>query len=393
VNRGSDGFERAVSNSLLVFSSAPTGALAIINVLPSNVSVLNGSRITYTVTGQDAAYNPVLVAPESITWSVSGSAATIDESGRLTATASGTATVTATVGSISGSTNVSVVSSLTALEIKPNPAIVEPGATQTFTVTGRDASGGEVFVDPALVNWSVTGAIGTIDANGVFRAATTSGAGSVTATAGGVTASARVDVGRPPAIIEDFEDISDMLAQSARGAATFTSAMRPNPVRYGTRSGRLGYDFTNSTPGTSAAYAAHSPTRPIDGRPLRIGVWLYGDGSRHWVRGNYRDGNNAQQTINFTEAATPTPTTSAGCADRTGGIDWVGWKYLEAAIPADAVLPLKWERVYIVETVDRCDNAGEIYLDDLRAVYSNTAILGERKKLKKRAATRHSFCA
>ena len=372
VNRGSDGFERAVSNSLLVFSSAPTGALAIINVLPSNVTILNGSRITYTVTGQDAAYNPVPVASESITWSVSGSAATIDGSGRLTATASGTATVTATVGSVSGSTNVSVVSALSALEIRPNPAIVEPGATQTFTVTGRDASGGEVFVDPALVNWSVAGAIGTIDANGVFRAATTSGAGSVTATVGGATASARVDVGRPPAIIEDFEDISDMQAQSARGVATFTSAMRPNPVRYGTRSGRLGYDFTNSTPGTSAAYAAHSPTRPIDGRPLRIGVWLYGDGSRHWVRGNYRDGNNAQKTVNFTEAATPTPTTSAGCAARTGGIDWVGWKYLEAAIPADDVLPLKWERIYIVETVDRCDNAGEIYLDDLRAVYSNT---------------------
>ena len=53
-------------------------------------------------------------------------------------------------------------------------------------------------------------------------------------------------------------------------------------------------------------------------------------------------------------------------------MDWVGWKSIEAAIPQDAVLPLKWERVYVVETVDLCDEASEVFLDDLRAVYGDT---------------------
>lgn len=371
VNRGSDGFERSVSNSLLVFSSAPTGPLAIVNVFPSDVSVLAGSHINYTVKGQDAAYNPVPVAPGSVSWSVAGGAGTIDTMGRFTATAAGTGTVIATVGDVSGSTSVTVVNALASVEVLPNPAVIEPGATQAFTVVGRDSSGAEVRVDSEQATWSVSGPIGTIDSSGVLTASATPGSGSVIATAGGVTGSARVDVGRAPVILEDFEDISDMRATAAQATATLTSAMRPNPVRVGTRSGRLGYSFTGTA--TSAAYAAHFPTLPvIDGLPLRIGVWFYGDGSRHWVRGNYRDGNNAQKTLNFTAQAAPATAPASECGRRSGGIDWVGWKYIEAPIPSDAVLPLKWERIYVVETNSNCDNTSAIYLDDLRAVYSNT---------------------
>jgi hypothetical protein len=148
--------------------------------------------------------------------------------------------------------------------------------------------------------------------------------------------------------------------------------MRPDPVRFGTRSARFGYNFTMSEPGTSAAYAVHSPLREIEGRPTRIGIWVYGDGSRHWLRGNYRDGNNVQRTMDFTLSPTPAPITREDCKQRRNGIDWVGWRYLEAPIPTDAVLPLKWERVYIVETSDVCDDASAIYLDHLRAVYSDT---------------------
>ncbi len=373
VNRGSDGFERAVSNSLLVFSSAPTGPLAIANVLPPNAAVLIGSHVDYTVRGQDAAYNPVAVAPENINWSVEGAAASIDAAGRLTAITSGAATVTATIGEVSGSTGVRVVNALSAIEVQPNPAIVPLGATQAFTVLGRDGDRTDVRVDADRVAWSVAGPIGAIDRYGVLSAAETPGTGSIIASAGGATGSARVDVGgRAPQMLEDFEDISDMRALAARATASITSAMRPDPVRFGTRSARLGYNFTMSEPGTSAAYAAHSPLRDIDGRPLRIGIWLYGDGSRHWVRGNYRDGDNTQRTIDFTSSPTPAPVTRDDCGRRRGGIDWVGWRYLEAPIPSDAVLPLKWERIYIVETSDLCDDASAIYLDHLRAVYGDT---------------------
>lgn len=372
LNRGSDGFERSVSNSLLVFSSAPTGPLAIVNVVPPQASLLVGGGLDYVARGQDAAYNPVAIDPAAVSWSVEGGIGSIDAAGRFSSTAAGSGSVVAEVNGITGRAEVRTVDALATLAVGPDPAIVEPGSTQAFTLAGTDASGAPVLVEPSQASWSVEGAIGTIDADGVLTASTETASGAVVATAGSATGRARVDIGRPPAVLEDFEDISDMRALAARGTATLTSAMRPDPVRFGTRSARLGWDFTTGPAGTSAAYAAHSPTLSIDARPRAIGVWVYGDGSRHWVRGNYRDGNNAQKVINLTPPPSPAPVSADDCRQRAGGIDWIGWKYLEAPIPADAVLPLRWERVYVVETSDLCDDVSAIYLDDLRAVYSDT---------------------
>lgn len=371
VNRGSDGFERAVSNSLLVFSSAPPGPLTFIHVTPADATVLVGSHERYFASGQDAAFNPVPVPSEGVVWSVEGETATIDSTGQLSAIMPGKVVVRGAVGAISGGTGLTAVGTLQGMEIRPNPAIVAPGGTLMFTISGQAGNAKEVRIDSDRAIWSSRGPIGAIDSSGILKATAVSGTGSVTASAGGATATVRVDVGRPPEILEDFEDISDLQALGVRASAALTSAMRPDPVRSGTRSARLSYDFTVGEPGTSAAYAVHSPLRPIDGRPLAIGIWLYGDGSRHWVRGNYRDGTNAQKVIDFTRAPSPTPTTRLDCGRRDGGIEWIGWKYLGAPIPADAVLPLKWERVYVVETSDVCDNASAVYLDDLRAVYSD----------------------
>jgi len=372
-NRGSDGFERAVSNSLLVFSSAPTGALARINVLPSNATAFVGSAIQYSVKGQDNAFNRVTIDPPSVTWSnTGGSSGSINNTGRLATTGPGTSTVTAAAGSVTGSTNLTIVDSLQSLEVSPSPAIVSPNGSLRFSLTGKSASGANVIVDNTTASWQATGPIGTISNDGVLTASPT-GSGTVRATADGASVTVTVDVGRPPVILEDFEDITDMVATTARATATLSSSMRPNPVRNGTRSGKLTWNFTGQTAGSSAAYAAHSTLLPISDRPLRIGLWVYGDGSRHWIRGNYRDAANAQKTIDFTAAPTPAPVVSGDCRNRSKGIDWTGWKYVDAAIPSDAALPIKWERIYVIETSDLCDDSSAVFLDDLRAVYSDSA--------------------
>lgn len=373
VNRGSDGFERSDSNSILLFSSAPTGPLAIANIVPSNATLFGGSVIDYAVKGQDATYNKVAVDPASVSWSVSNSSAgSIAANGRFTSTAAGATEVRAAVGSVNGATSATVVDALASLAITPSPALVQPNAQQRFALSGTAFGGADVIVDNRAAAWSAAGSIGSISADGVLTASA-SGSGSVTATADGASATATVDVGRKPEILEDFEDVSDMTAAAARGTATFTYAMRSNPVRNGTRSGWLSWNFTKSTPGTSAAYAQHPALIPISDRPLRIGVWVYGDGSRHWLRANYRDGGGVLKTLDLTAAAVPAPVTKEDCRKRTRGIDWTGWKYVEAAIPADAVLPLKWWRIYVTETRDLCDDASSVFFDDLRAVYSDTS--------------------
>ena len=177
-----------------------------------------------------------------------------------------------------------------------------------------------------------------------------------------------VETTLPPVILEDFEDIGDVRVSATRATATFTAATER--VHSGRRSGQLAFDFkVENAAGTAAASARHRPAIKIAGRPVRIGVWVYGDGSRHWLRGLYFDGNGVPKDVDFTAEPRPVPATKEDCRRRSGGINWTGWKYVQTDVPADAVLPLTWDRLSVIEPNDVCDAASAIHFDDLRAVY------------------------
>lgn len=107
VNSPSDGRERAVANSLVVVSSAPTGPLALIGVTPGTVSLWQGEVATFTAKGQDAAYNGVELPLGEVAWGVVGPG-TINIAGRYSATGEGAATVTATARGVQGIATVTV---------------------------------------------------------------------------------------------------------------------------------------------------------------------------------------------------------------------------------------------------------------------------------------------
>jgi hypothetical protein len=46
-------------------------------------------------------------------------------------------------------------------------------------------------------------------------------------------------------------------------------------------------------------------------------------------------------------------------------VDWVGWKYVEATIPPGLTMPLRFWRIYVVETVPTRQYSGRIVIDDL----------------------------
>ncbi len=107
VNRPSGGSEVWVANSLIVFSSIPTGPLATLSVAPASPSLWVGEAMGVTVKGQDAAYNGIALGPGDVAWSVSGPGA-ISPAGRYSATAAGTATVVATARGIRGTATITV---------------------------------------------------------------------------------------------------------------------------------------------------------------------------------------------------------------------------------------------------------------------------------------------
>ncbi|HOV80171.1 MAG TPA: DUF499 domain-containing protein [Bacillota bacterium] len=81
---------------------------------------------------------------------------------------------------------------LTAVEVTPRNAVIEPGKKQAFTAGGLDQHGREISL-PDLT-WRATG--GSIDRDGVFHAGQDEGTFVIIAEAGGVSGQARVSIAK-----------------------------------------------------------------------------------------------------------------------------------------------------------------------------------------------------
>jgi len=360
LNRGSDGGERATGNSLLLVNTAPEGAAAKLVAKPGFERVLAGSRFAWRVAGVDAYGHP---APFDgpVDWSVDPALGTIDDAGVFAAGgAAGEGTIAVRAGALEGFGRVEVVDAVTELRFPDALKTFKTGETATLSVTAL-RNGQVVQADNRVFQWRVEGPIGTIDADGVFRATSeNSKTGKIVVSHGAVEASMDVEVGTPPVVLEDFENgIANYMAS---GAAYNTVAIGEETneefVRFGAKSLRLEYDFVGKT-GTSGAYlSARSVAQriAIPGYPEKISMWVYGDGQKHWLRGQIRDGNNAAFPIDFTE--------------QTTGVTWTGWKYVEAVVPKGRPLPLTMDMpVRYMETSNNNKTKGVIYVDRIRALY------------------------
>lgn len=155
-NRPSDGVERGVANSLVVFSYVPTGPLASLVVAPGTATLKQGATATFAARGQDGAWNGVSLAPGEVAWSVVGPG-TIGAGGAYTASAAGAATVVATARGVSGSAAVTVEGAA------PPPAPLPPLAISSSSALGFAPRSGYTAKTPKVqrlrgyVTWTFDG--------------------------------------------------------------------------------------------------------------------------------------------------------------------------------------------------------------------------------------------
>ncbi|GGG09279.1 hypothetical protein GCM10010912_62250 [Paenibacillus albidus] len=361
LNQGSDGYERKTGNGLLLVNTAPElNTAASLAVQPGTERILQGSSYTFAAAGVDTNGHP---APYTgaLQWEVDPSIGTIDAGGVFTAGSSaGTGDVTVSAGAVKGNASVEVVEQLTELKFPDQIKTYPSGATAQLTLKAL-RNGQIIQADNHSLEWRVEGGIGTVDENGVFRATEESGKnGKIFAKYGEVETSFEVNVGLPPVLLEDFESgIAKYKASSAAAnSVAVTEVTDQDFVRSGDKALKLEYDFVGKT-GTSGAYVAAVSAEDriqIPGYPEKISMWIYGDGQKHWLRGQIRDGNNAAVPVDFT--------------DQVKGVDWTGWKYVEVAVPKGKATPLTMDMpVRYMETSNLKKTAGAIYVDDIRAVY------------------------
>ncbi|WP_334073770.1 S-layer homology domain-containing protein [Paenibacillus sp. A14] len=361
MNRGSDGYERKIGNGLLLVNTAPElSTAASLAVQPNAERILAGASVSFRAAGVDANGHPAPVG-EQVFWQADPGLGSIDTNGLFTAgPAAGTGRVQAAAGLAAGSAEIEVVDQLTRLEFPDTIKTYTNGEKVVLSVKAL-RNGQTIQASNENFVWRVEGNIGTVDEHGVFTATNENGAhGKIYAAYKDVEASFEVNVGLPPVMLEDFENgLGNYTATSVKAnSASISEVTDLDYVRGGSRATKLEYDFTGTT-GTSGAYLTAASTEQhiqIPGYPEKIGMWVYGDGQKHWLRGQLRDGNKAAIPLDFT--------------DQTTGVDWTGWKYVEAVVPKGKAASLTMDLpVRYMETKNTNKTAGALYIDDIRAIY------------------------
>ncbi|WP_152395921.1 phosphodiester glycosidase family protein [Paenibacillus guangzhouensis] len=364
LNLPSDGSERKTANGLLLVNKAPEGAASKLVIQPNLERVLVGSSVTFKAAAVDANGHPASITGTPA-WRLGKPVGTIDNAGKFTASnQAGTAEITVTAGGLDGTGQVEVVDELT--ELKFTDAVKTFTSGEKFTLSVSALRNGQLIqAQNDKFVWDIEGPIGSIDQNGVFTATNdTEQSGKIIVKYNNVVTSMDVKVGLPPVVLEDFENGTGKY-QTESGAryksVKLSEETDEDFVRLGNKSAKLEYDFTE-TIGTSGAYIAAKDLDSnikIPGYPEKIGVWVYGDGKKHWLRGQIRDGNGAAVGIDY--------------VDQSIGVDFTGWRYLEADVPKGRPLPLRMDQpVRYMETKNDNKTAGVLYIDQIRAVYGPT---------------------
>lgn len=161
-----------------------------VEVDPATLTVSAGAQHVFEATGYDAFNNFIEVKPE---WTLSEEGiGEIDAQGSFYARKTGSVQLTATVGEIKGEASITVKpDKLARLTIQPTgPLTLSAGTTVSFTLSGFDAYGNTVALEH---EWVQTEPLGTISADGFFRAETV-GSGNLMARQGDLNISVPITV-------------------------------------------------------------------------------------------------------------------------------------------------------------------------------------------------------
>ncbi|MFJ5223029.1 phosphodiester glycosidase family protein [Streptomyces sp. NPDC088400] len=375
-NSPSDGSQRTVPNGLALTAPDGSGRLDGFWVEPRTPAadaptvdpvkgghperVFPGLTRRLTATGYDETYGPAAGAPH---WrAVRSSVGRVDSHGVFTARAGGTTEVRAERGRAHGGAELTVLGSLD--RIQPTTrrvGLADAAATGTFGIVGLDAHGAGAPIEPQDVRLDYDRSLFTVtdDGKGAFtvKSLKGTGAGRITATAGGVTTVLAVSVGLEEQQVADFDDAASWTFSQARAGGSVAATPDGHP---GTGLA-LSYDFTRST-ATRAAYANPPKPVPVPGQPQSFTLWIKGDGKGAWPTLHLKDAAGSDQLL------------------RGPYLTWTGWRQVTFAVPAGAAMPLSVNRFYLAETAAAKQYTGEIVIDDLTAQVPPTVELPEQPR-------------
>lgn len=193
------------------------GAVALIEVTPAEATLTAGVNLQFQANVFNAHRYPLDVKP---TWEVSQEVGTIDAVGLFTAIKSGHGNIIATVGAQRGQARVTVEPGpLTRVSVEPPTVHVEAGQEIQLQAKGYDATGNDVPIEPV---WRLAADLGTLSADGVFRAVH-AGEGEIKVEAGPLPIVVAIPVDVVPAKLEKIDLTPATLTMQAGEQHAFTA--------------------------------------------------------------------------------------------------------------------------------------------------------------------------
>lgn len=409
INSPSDGAEREVSSGLLVVSTAEsTGVFDHAAITPNDELYTPGSQVQFTASGVDSSGAPAEI-PADAAWSLMAECAemgSIDSNGLFTAAEGKVGSVTVEMrqgDKVVGSACIEIVEPD---EIYFNSDEISLGFEDTtdFGLVVRYMDR-DVHIKEGDILWSMSDEkLGTFTGNLFTSSDGESLNGNITAASAydnSLNATIHVIVGMLPTLVWDFEDhinedgsvtsaeeyYGSMLTHSNYGRGgkesfEIVSIDEGEPVRFGAKSLKLNYDFTQCGDVTEGACVGTTQAMEIPGTPTGIGVWVYapegvgitweGDGTQagFWLRGYVQDGSGTNQAYDFVLE----PKKALEIGNVQPGISWTGWKYLEADLtkyagPFKIQSGMTFRLMYVNGTKMGTKTANSIYFDNLQFVY------------------------
>ena len=388
LNVPSDGHERPVANGLFIYSTEKSPGPAVKAVVNNDkpLTALAGTTVPVSAYGLDALDNPardpasLKVSPPWLA-SVHGSTLTLSDrpgSGVLHVTASHAHAVIP----------LSVVPRLQTLTVTPNQADLDSGGTQLITVTATAPGGRTVDLPASAVTWTVDPpSLGTVAADGTFTAASSgSGMATVTARAGGASATVSIAVGRSTVGVDPLADISKWSITDSY--MNVYPRRVPSPGPHSSNNGALLFDpDTKAFPGDAGSFDVHY-NYPYVSKTLDLSVYLNDPDSEQipllngtqapigigvWVKGNPDLASRPGAAL-----APGIVTLNVGIWQSTNqptsfyptGITFDGWQYVVAKLPPGLQYPLRINYLGLVVIKPGPNLTGDVHLADLQAVYS-----------------------
>jgi len=355
VNIPSDGHERKIAAGVGIFNTAPeSNTASTIKVEPIDDKVFNNTELSLDVIGFNNYFSKVAVDKNSVRYEVSPSSAGTIKNNVFIPKTSGKAVITAFYGDATNSIEIEVLDKPISIKFDTEKLTMDYGETYKFeNITGVDKNGKTANIPSNYITYTYRNKVGTL-VDGVFTAGEVNNTGAITATFGDAVRNIQVKVGYKLKTLNRFEDLKDIKLTLYPEGGKGNFEISKDNVKEGANSLKLNYNFTNMTDQSISFIELGNNGKGItlEGKPVGVGMWVYGDGKNHWLRCRITDAYGTQTKITFADE-----------------VNWTGWKWVTAKIPDGTAYPIKLDNIYLAEINETQADTGTIYLDNLRLMY------------------------